>query len=38
VAAGRLDVIEVPGQHISMLAEPAVAELARALREVLDGG
>jgi thioesterase domain-containing protein len=37
VAAGRLDVIEVPGKHISMLAEPAVAELARALRGALDG-
>jgi thioesterase domain-containing protein len=36
VAAGRLDVVPVPGQHMTMLAEPAVATLAAELRRSLD--
>ena len=36
-AHGEVGVFEVPGAHLSMLTEPHVAELARALDEALAG-
>ena len=36
VAAGSIEVVEVPGRHMSMLEEPHVAELAAALSDVMD--
>ncbi|MEC3917916.1 non-ribosomal peptide synthetase [Nocardia sp. CDC160] len=35
-AAGRLDVIEVPGDHLTMITEPHVADVARQLVRLLD--
>jgi amino acid adenylation domain-containing protein len=32
---GRIDVVEVPGDHLAMVEEPHVAELARVLAELL---
>ncbi len=36
VAAGSIELVEVPGRHMSMLEEPHVAELAEALRTAMD--
>ena len=36
VAAGSIELVEVPGRHMSMLDEPHVAELAEALRTAMD--
>lgn len=35
-ARGGLDVIDVPGDHLGMLAEPHVSALAEAMREAID--
>ncbi len=36
VADGPIEVVEVPGRHMSMLEEPHVAELAAALRSAME--
>lgn len=33
---GDIQVVEIPGSHVSMLAEPGLTQLARALRSRLD--
>ena len=38
VAAGPIEVVEVPGRHMSMLEEPHVAVLADELRAAIDRG
>ncbi len=37
VAAGGLDLIDVPGGHLTMLAQPHVETLAHHLRRIIDG-
>ena len=36
LATGKLEVVEIPGGHVSMLGEPQVAELAEQLKACLD--
>ncbi|MFT4151342.1 MAG: amino acid adenylation domain-containing protein [Paracoccaceae bacterium] len=36
VAAGGFDLVEVPGDHLTIMEDPAVQYLARALRDALD--
>ncbi|VDC19066.1 Surfactin synthase subunit 3 [Pseudogemmobacter humi] len=38
VAGGGFDLFDVPGDHLSILEEPAVSELARVLRKALTQG
>ena len=35
---GHIEVVEIPGSHVSMLTEPGLTQLARALRAQLDKG
>jgi thioesterase domain-containing protein len=36
LATGKLEVVEIPGGHVSMLGEPQVAELAEQLKARLE--
>ncbi|MEU6153575.1 amino acid adenylation domain-containing protein [Actinosynnema sp. NPDC047251] len=37
LTSGRLDVVDVPGDHLDMMREPNVRAVARALAELVDG-
>jgi thioesterase domain-containing protein len=37
LVGGRLDVVDVPGDHLEMMEEPHVREVANALAELLEG-
>jgi len=37
VALGGVDVVKIPGNHVTLIEEPHVQELAAKLRETMEG-